>query len=378
MQAEELQEFDTRKDVFLATLAHELRNPLAPILTGLQLLQQTSDTTKASDIQQMMDRQLRHMVRLIDDLLDISRIKSGKVTLQTENMTLQSICKNALEGCQATINQSAHQLETEWPEEAIWVNADATRAGQVLMNLLTNAAKYTPERGKIRLVAGVQDAQTFVRVVDNGLGIPEEMLGNVFDMFTQINKTLDRAQGGLGIGLALAKRLIEMHGGTITVQSEGSNKGSTFTMWLPKLDGVPTEASAVLHSANTAEELQSLRVMVIDDNVDAADSLAMLLEMHGHTTQTVFSGLEAEAAVKQFQPDAVLCDIGLPSVNGYEVARRLRNQHGDAMLLIALTGLGSDEDKRRTLNAGFNHHFVKPVDVEVVLAILEEFGRQRN
>ncbi len=375
-QAEQLREVDRRKDVFLATLAHELRNPLAPVLTGLHVLNRTRDETAAAPIRAMMDRQLLHMVRLIDDLLDISRITSGKVKLKRERVALQSVCEIAVEGCRPTIDQAGHLLAFEFPAEPIWVEADATRAAQIVVNLLTNAAKYTPDGGRIALRCGSDTENAFVAVSDTGLGIPPELLADVFQMFTQVNRTLDRSQGGLGIGLALVKKLVELHGGTIEAASEGIGRGSTFTVRLPLLDPLRAPNGSFAPPVSKSEAPpRPLRILVIDDNRDAAESLALLLELQGHAARAVFSGADALELAAKGTFELVFCDLGLPGLNGFEVARRWRRlPEPRPCTLVALTGWGTEEDKRQSREAGFDHHLVKPVGAAEIEAIIRNVG----
>lgn len=369
---EALKDADRRKDEFLATLAHELRNPLAPIGTGLNLLSRLSpgDAEQAGRVRAMMERQLALLVKLIDDLLDISRIATGKVVLQRVRADLRGVIQVALEGSQPMIEAARHHLQLDLPDEPVWVLGDPSRLAQVLSNLLNNAAKYTPAGGQLRLSLRVEDGEAVIAVADNGVGIPPHMLQRVFEIFTQVNRTLDRAQGGLGIGLSLVQRLMGLHGGTVSAASAGADCGSTFTVRLPRLvsggafdDGQPPRENVHPH--------RRLKILVVDDNQDAADSLAMLLQANGHRTRTEYNGEAALRAAGEFQPDAVLCDLGLPGIDGNEVAQRLRaDRRYAATLLIALTGWGSEEDKRRTRKAGFDRHLVKPVSAELLGEVL--------
>ena len=370
---EALRQADRRKDEFLATLAHELRNPLAPIRTGIELMSKASlDTAKTAQIRQMMSRQVVQLVRLIDDLLDLSRIATGKVVLQRDRLDLRTVVSSAIEACQPGIDHAHHQLTVQLPDEPVWAVGDAARLSQVLSNLVNNAVKYTPENGKIAVTLRTVAEQAELQVEDNGAGIPSEMLGEVFTMFTQVNQTLDRSQGGLGIGLSLVRRLVELHGGEVEARSEGLGHGSAFTVRLP----LPQESLKEL--SGDAGELpiapyRFLRVLVVDDNRDAADALHMLIEGHGHTARVTYSGADAVRAADEFAPDIVLCDLGLPGMDGYEVARQLRARpaHGSTTL-VAVTGWGSDGDKRKSSDAGFNHHLVKPIDFDEVETILSQ------
>ena len=367
------QEADRRKDEFLATLAHELRNPLAPVRTGLHLLRVTPPGQAAEAVREMMDRQLAHMVRLIDDLLDVSRITSGKVELKRERCTLQLVIEAAIEASRPSIEAGNHNLALYIPDKPIWLDADSTRLAQVVSNLLNNAAKYTPNGGRIEVIACCEKGDAVIQIRDNGVGIPSEHLAAVFDMFTQVNRTLDRAQGGLGIGLALVRKLMEMHGGSVSADSPGIDCGSTFTLRLPVATAQPSDlAPAAPRRASTLTSKR--RILVVDDNVDGAETLAMLLEFSGHKVLIAHSGPEALRAAADFRPEVVFLDIGLPGMNGYEVAQRLRAELGlSATLLVALTGWGTEEDKNRARRAGFDHHLTKPVEVSSVEQLLNQF-----
>ena len=370
---EALKHADRRKDEFLATLAHELRNPLAPIRTGLHVLNLTRDAAVAVRTREMMERQLSHMVRLIDDLLDVSRITSGKVTLRKEQVLLRTVAETAVEASRPVIVAAGHALKLALPEEPVWLAADPTRLAQVMTNLLTNAAKYTPEGGCIELSASREGGEVIVRVTDTGLGIPPGMLAEVFEMFTQVNRTLERCQGGLGIGLALVKRLVEFHGGTITAESPGLGQGSTFTVRLPLVEACagPTEERSTAETPSVQPPMSGRRVLVVDDNVDGAESLANMLQIGGHEIRTAHSGPAALDAARPFNPEVVFLDIGLPGMNGYEVAKRLRAEPSlSGAVLVALTGWGSDDDKRRSREAGFDFHLTKPVELTAIERIL--------
>jgi PAS domain S-box-containing protein len=369
---EALKYADRRKDEFLATLAHELRNPLAPIRTGLHILRLSRDAAVAANTQEMMDRQLSHMVRLIDDLLDVSRITSDKVTLRKERVSLQAVVDMAVEASRPVIEASGHALTLTLPGEPVWLAADPTRLAQVTGNLLTNAAKYTPERGRIELAATLERGEVIVRVTDTGLGIPPGMLAKVFEMFAQVNRTLDRSQGGLGIGLALVKRLVELHGGTITAESPGLGQGSTFTIRLPLASADAVQGEPATSAVGSPRgPITGRRVLVVDDSVDGAESLAMMLQMIGHQTRTAHSGPEALDAARPFKPEVVFLDIGLPGMNGYEVAKQMRAEPSlSETVLVALTGWGSEYDKRQSIQAGFDFHLTKPVQAAAIESIL--------
>jgi PAS domain S-box-containing protein len=368
-----LLEQDVRKDEFLATLAHELRNPLAPIRTGLQLLKLSPKADVAARTLPVMERQLGQLVRLIDDLLDVSRISSGKIVLKREHVAFQEIAAAALEASRPLIDVAGHSLTLDWPGEPVWLDADPTRIAQVLSNLLTNAAKYMRPGGQIKFSARRQGDSVLISVLDTGMGIPADMLRTVFDMFTQINRTLDRSQGGLGIGLSLVKTLVEMHGGSVQAASGGIDRGSEFTVILP---AASTSASGLPATALSPASVFSagLRILVVDDNVDAAETMAMLLELSGHEVRSAFGGQEALDVALLFQPDVVFLDIGLPGMNGYEVARRLSADPVTATArLIALTGWGTEDDIRKSKMAGFHTHLTKPVDPDAVEAMLAGF-----
>lgn len=363
---EAAREQDRRKDEFLATLAHELRNPLAPIRTGLEVLKRTAkmESPAARKARDIMDRQLGHMVRLIDDLLDVSRISRGKVALKREHIQVRTIVDHALDASRPHLEAAQHRLIVDLPDDEIWVDGDLTRLAQVISNLLNNAAKYTTPGGTIRLSVSTDKDDVFIRVIDSGTGIPSEMLSEIFGLFAQANRTLDRAQGGLGIGLSLVRMLVEMHDGAVMAASDGIGKGSTFTVRLPM------QFSTGRKSSSNEEETRhsnARRILVVDDNVDGAETLALMLELAGHETRTVHDGEGALEAARSFAPDLVFLDIGLPGINGYEVAGLIR---ADAQLrnvmLIALTGFGGDDDKQRTLQAGFDLHLTKPVSCSAV------------
>ncbi|HVX12191.1 MAG TPA: ATP-binding protein [Pirellulales bacterium] len=367
---QDLRDSDRRKDEFLATLAHELRNPLAPIRNGLQIMRMANgDMKSAEQVQQMMERQLNQMVHLVDDLLDLSRISRGKIDLRKERVELAKVVQQAIETSRPAIEQAGHDLTITMPPDAIVVDADVTRLSQVIANLLNNAAKYTEPNGRIQLTVQKRDGEAVIAVKDNGVGIPAHMLPKVFDMFTQVDRNLARSQGGLGIGLSIVKRLVEMHEGQVAVHSEGQGLGSEFTVRLPLasplvLDQTPDVGTGV-------KSTNRFRILTVDDNRDSATSLAMMLKLMGHEAQAAYDGVEALELVPQFKPDVVLLDIGMPKLDGYETARRLRGQAGGKeTILIALTGWGQDEDRRRSHEAGFDHHVTKPVDIKQLARIL--------
>jgi signal transduction histidine kinase len=368
--AEALKEADQRKDEFLATLAHELRNPLAPLRTGLQILKIRPGGQESEQARDMMERQLSHMVRLIDDLLDVSRVSSGKLVLKREPVTAQAVVLSAIEASRSFIEAAGHEFELHLPDEALYLDADPTRLAQVVGNLLTNAAKYTPSGGKICLHVRRDADQVVVEVTDTGEGIPAEMIPKVFELFTQVGHTLDRSQGGLGIGLALVKQLVDMHGGTVTAVSRGAGQGSTFSVRLP-LDRVRQSPGPNVDALEMETGFPRRRVLVVDDNVDAAESLSMVLKLDGHEVRAAHSGEEAMLLAKEFHPEIAFLDIGLPGLNGYDLARMIRGADElKDVVLVALTGWGSDEDKQKSKAAGFDYHLTKPIETSMMQEVL--------
>jgi len=363
-----LREADRRKDEFLATLAHELRNPLAPIRNAVQVLHLSGGVNpELAWARDVIDRQMRQMARLLDDLLDVSRISQGKLVLQRERVALSAVVREAVEACQPLLAAMRHDLSVALPDEPILLDVDPTRLAQVLLNLLNNAAKYTDPGGRIALRAERGDGDVAVSVLDNGIGLAADKLPIVFDLFAQVGDAITRSQGGLGIGLALVRRLVEMHGGSIVARSAGPGQGCEFVVRLPTVAGVPVPDGAVPEQKPTGP----LRVLVVDDNRDAADSLAMLLQMVGNEVRTAHDGEEAIRAAAEFQPDVVLCDIGLPRVSGHDAARAIRREAwGQAMVLIAVTGWGQDADRKKSAEAGFDRHLVKPVDPKALMELL--------
>ena len=359
-----LREADRRKDVFLASIAHELRNPLAPIRTGVAILRMTGAESQSQNVLAMMERQLQHMARLLDDLLDVSRISRGKITLHPERVDLRQVVDAALEASGPLIEQMGHVLSVSVPSEPAFLNADPVRFAQIISNLLNNAAKYTPPGGGIALKAEHRGDEVEISVADNGIGIPGESLESIFQMFTQIGGQSSNTQGGLGIGLSLAKGLVTLHGGTIEAYSEGLGRGSEFRVRVPTRLTPDADPPTPVRRASTPDRL---RILVVDDNRDAAESLSMLLELKGHEVRRAYDGENALQLAEEFRPQMVLLDLGMPKMNGYEACRRIREHAwGTQMTLIAVTGWGQEEDRRKSTDAGFDGHLVKPVDPETL------------
>ena len=365
-----LREEDQRKNEFLATLAHELRNPLAPLCNGLQIMRLVQgDAAATEQVRSMMERQLGQMVHLIDDLLDLSRISRGKIDLRNERIDLATALQQAIEASRPFIAQADHELLIKFPPDPIHVDADLTRLAQVFANLLNNAAKFTDRGGQIRLSIQHLGAEAVVSIQDNGSGIPAHMLPHVFEMFTQVDSNLERSKGGLGIGLSIVKRLVDMHGGSVEAHSEGQGRGSEFVVRLPVALSVAEDEPTV--QTDPAGSITRYRILVVDDNVDAANSLGQLLEMLGNEVITFYDGESGITAAKKFRPDIVLCDIGMPKMNGYDTARSIRAEEwGKNIVLVALTGYGQMGDLQRSADAGFDHHLVKPLDVDALMALL--------
>lgn len=379
-QATALREADRRKDEFLATLAHELRNPLAPLRHGLDVLRRNPTGAAAESIREMMDRQMVHLVRLIDDLLDVSRVSQGKIGLRKERITIDTIIQSAIEASRPLIDASQHRLTVRAPDEPLWLEADPTRMAQVVANLLNNAAKYTPTGGEIEIAVRAADGAVIVDVSDNGIGIPETLQSDVFQLFAQVDGHLEHAQGGLGIGLALVRQLVVLHGGTVEVTSAGTGQGSRFTVRIPlaAVPAVVSEPETVLAVVPARPQPQderdrrSLKVLIVDDNVIVADALGWMLEDIGHQCESIHDGREALDAARRFRPDAILLDIGLPGMDGYEVCRALRRDDAfKTTTIIAQTGWGQDKDKAKALEAGFSHHLTKPVLMEELEQLLD-------
>lgn len=361
---------DRRKDEFLATLAHELRNPLAPLLNGLHILRASKDTpATTAAAQAVMERQLKQMVRLVDDLLDVSRITTGKLTISKSRVDIQSIMRDAIESSGSFIEACGHQLTVHMPSTPLYVDGDSIRLAQVFSNLLNNAAKYTNSGGNITFSARADNQQVRVDVADDGIGIAPEMLSDIFDMFTQVDYSLERTHAGLGVGLALSKHLIELHGGKLQVVSEGTGRGSTFIV---QLDRVEPEATAVDAPGQKPTPNTSHRVLLVDDNIDYVTTMAELLTTLGHNVRTAYDGASGLEVAREFSPDFAFLDIGMPGLNGYEVARQLRqSRDSQRLVLTAVTGWGQEKDRQMSRSAGFDHHLVKPVELAELLAVLE-------
>jgi CheY-like chemotaxis protein/two-component sensor histidine kinase len=366
---------DRRKDEFLAMLAHELRSPLAPIRNAIEVLRVSGvDEKRMPWARDVIDRQSRQLMRIVDDLLDVSRITSGKIQLKTEDLDVATVLASAVETSRPLIEERRHELAVTPPTRPLHVRGDFARIAQVIANLLNNAAKYTPPGGKISIVAMEDKNNVVFRVTDSGLGIPAPMLDGIFDLFTQLDTTLDRAQGGLGIGLTLVKRLVEAQGGRVQAFSAGVNQGSEFTVWLPLVSGAAKPATA---SREPAREIQSRRILIVEDHADTAQTLATLVSLDGHEVQLACDGFQAIEVAPGFRPDVMLIDIGLPGMDGFEIARRMRQlECGRNCLLVAVTGYGQERDRRQALESGFDHHLVKPVNVQVLAEVIG--SRQRE
>jgi PAS domain S-box-containing protein len=372
----ELKEADRRKDEFLATLAHELRNSLAPVRNAVQVLRLNGpDEPELRWGRDVIERQVHHLTRLIDDLMDISRITLNKLELRKDRVELADVIKGAVESSRPLIEQCGHELTVILPPQPVYVNGDSVRLTQAFMNLLTNAAKYTERGGRIWLIAEREDGEVVVRVTDTGVGIPPEKLPRLFEMFYQLDHSLERSQGGLGIGLSLVRRLVEFHGGRVSGHSAGVGKGSEFTIRLPLLLDEPKPAKPQESGSNgQTTHTTARRILIVDDNRISADSLAKLLRLMGNDVHTAYDGLAGIEATERFRPDVVLLDISMPQLNGYDACRRIRAEKwGKDIVLIALTGWNQQENKRYAEEADFDAHMVKPVDANALLKLLSEF-----
>jgi signal transduction histidine kinase len=372
-----LRDADRKKDEFLATLSHELRNPLAPIRTALEVMRLAHENPDLVErARATMERQLIQLVRITDDLLDVARITHNKVELRCKRIDVRAVLLSVVEAARPTVESQGQDLTLSLPDMPIWADADFTRLSQVFSNLLSNAVRYTERGGRISIVATADRTVATVTVTDTGIGIPSAMLPRIFDMFTQLQAFRDRVQGGLGIGLTLAKRLAELHGGTIEAYSEGPGRGSRFVVRLPvaqasEKDAGPREEKG---SASTC----ACRVLIAEDHADAAEMLRIMLSFKGHEVRVAADGVEAVTTAAVFQPNIAFIDIGMPRMDGYEAARRLRELLGDRVMLIALTGWGQDEDKRRSREAGFDHHLTKPPEPELLDRLIEECVQARR
>jgi len=373
---EKLKEASRRKDEFLAMLSHELRNPLAPIRNAAEVMRRIAPTDAgivwARDV---VERQVTHLAQLVDDLLDVSRITQGKIALKKEPVELGKVVQHSIDTARSLLEAKRHNLSVSVSSAPIWVFGDFARLSQVIGNILNNAAKYTSEGGRIELVASAERGEALISVRDNGIGIDAALLPHVFELFTQGERSLDRSQGGLGVGLTVVERLVDLHQGRVEVHSDGIGKGSVFRVVLPCISEVPQAAGEERATPAYAALVAGKRVLVVDDNIDAAESIAVFLRLEGHEVRTVSDGPQAVAIAQVFAPQVAVVDIGLPGMNGYEVARRLRLKGVEApTLLIALTGYGQKEDRARSIDAGFHHHFVKPADPRVIQSAIAAWG----
>jgi len=373
---ESLQEEARRKDEFLAMLSHELRNPLAPIRTAVEVIRRVAPPDPTLTMaREAVDRQVGHLVRLVEELLDVSRISEGRISLKKEQIELARVITHSIETARPLIESRGQQLAVRMPRSPVWVFGDGVRLAQVVANLLNNSAKYTPEGGRIEISASAHEGEAMIEVRDDGEGIDAQLLPRVFDLFVQGQRSLDRSQGGLGLGLTLVKRLVELHDGRAVAESAGPGRGSTFRIYLPCLTAVENRVEKISSIARTRPAVAGRRVLVVDDNADAAETVAAYLRLEGHETKVVTEGAEVLGSARVFEPQVVVLDIGLPGLDGYQIARQLRSHpETSEALLVAVTGYGRDEDRARAADAGFDCHFVKPADpVEIQAAI--ERGR---
>jgi PAS domain S-box-containing protein len=376
-QAKELSDLHRRKDEFLAMLSHELRNPLAPLTNAVQLLRRNrgGNLATANHALTIIERQVRQLTRLVDDLLEVSRITTGRIQLREELLAGASVVERAVEATRSQIEGKGHRLRVSLPDEPVWLRADSARLEQVLVNLLNNAAKYTDPGGEISVNTSISGGRFIVRVRDSGIGIPAELKSRVFDLFTQAERSLDRSDGGLGIGLALARRLIEMHAGSIDVESE-VGKGSEFTISLPVALAPQSVSMPTSHSTHTHKSAPH-RILIVDDNQDSAETLAMLLRSHGHEVRMVFDSMRVLEAAWQFRPSVIVLDIGLPGMSGFELAARIRQVAAlSSTSLIAYTGYNFVADRHKSIEAGFSYHLAKPATVEEFDRVLAQLPPQ--
>ncbi len=378
---EKLQQANRRKDAFLAMLSHELRNPLAPILNAAEVMRRVAAPTDEATAWacEMIERQVTHLARLVDDLLDVARIAEGKTVLKREPVELGQVIQHSIESTRMLVASKRHRLAVDVPGVPMWVRGDFARLVQVMGNILNNAAKYTSEGGQIELSARADRGEAIITVRDNGIGIDSNLLPHVFELFTQGERSLDRSQGGLGVGLTVVQRLVELHHGRVEAKSEGRGKGTLFTVVLPCISEVPQIQTESQSPPDAVTRPAGQRILVVDDNIDAAESIAVLLRLEGHEVRTVGDGPQALAVAQVFAPQVVVLDIGLPGMNGYEVAKRLRQNGADrSSLLIALSGYGQEEDRARSVEVGFDHHFVKPADLRIIQAAINAWRGRAN
>ena len=376
-----IQDEDQRKNEFLAMLAHELRNPLAPISNAVHILRVSDgDAGKLAWARELIARQLKQLVRLVDDLLDVSRITRGKIELKIESVDVEQVIHEAIETSRPSIDAQRHTLSLQLPNVPLQVRGDYARIAQILSNLLNNAAKYTPRGGRVSLSATSEDGEAVFRIRDSGVGIPQEFLSSIFDPFTQVDRSLARSHGGLGIGLTLVRRLVEMQNGTVSVRSEGRNRGSEFTVRLPlAAAGEVRKAPADSVAAQPALSPAGLRVLVVDDNRDVADSTASVMRMNGCDVHVAYDGKAALESVQRLRPDAVLLDIGLPTIDGYLVAEHIRAQpENGRTMIVAVSGYGQEQDRERSKSVGFDYHVVKPIDPTVLAGLVGSLRHSRD
>ena len=376
-----LEEADVQRNEFLAMLAHELRNPLAPIRNAVSVMQASRSSDPVLEwATTVIERQVAHLTRLVDDLLDTSRITSDKIKLKKEPLEVAQVISGAVEASRPLIDERRHTLDVRLPDEPLWVEGDSTRLSQVVLNLLNNAAKFTPEGGRISLEAAKSAGgdEVVIRVRDTGIGIPADFLPRIFDLFAQGDRSLDRAEGGLGLGLTLVKRLVEVHGGSVEAKSEGPGRGSEVVVRLPFLAEHPGTNEMPQVQEPGVTRTCPRRVLIVDDNRDASETLEMLLQLWGYEVRSVHGGIEALEVAPEYRPEVVLLDIGLPGMSGYDVAQRLREVPGfGEVVLVAVTGYGQDNDRSRSREAGFDHHLVKPVDPEKLQALIASVSRSQ-
>ena len=377
-QAADLVEADRYKNEFLATLAHELRNPLAPIRNGLSILK-IGKAEHTPRVLIMIDRQVGQMVKLIDDLLDVSRISRGTISLSPAQVTLSTLIDNAVEISRPLIDSANHNFTVTMPGNIVWLHVDAIRVVQIISNLLNNAAKYTPRGGQIKLLAEVIETQVVIRIIDTGIGIPAAMLSKIFDLFTQVDGVAERSKSGLGVGLALSRKLAEMHEGCIEVESLGEERGAVFTLRLPVATSPVTLPTTNVEFKGDRANGQTARILIVDDNADSAQSLSMVLDGLGHLTRVVLDSREALAAALDFKPDVAILDIGMPYLNGLDLARKFRETpHLKHICITALSGWGTENDVKKSSNAGMDYHLTKPADLNDVVDLLSKVAQRRD